>query len=299
MDRFQEMQVFQAVAEERSFSRAARRLALSAPSVTRAVAHLERRLGARLLDRTPRGVRVTEAGERFLADCRRILVELEEAEAVAASDQAVARGLLGVTSPVLFGELVVTPILVDFLTREPGVSIRAVYADRVVPLIEEGIDVAIRIGPLPDSGLVAKRVGRVRRVVCGSPAFFATHGRPAHPEDLVRFPIVASSASAFLTDWRFGDRSREIVVRPNPRLVVSSNHAVIDAARAGAGITRVLSYQVDALVAIGALECVLEDFALEPLPVHVVHAGGRKPPRKVKAFVDHCVAALREIPSLR
>ena len=298
MDRFQEMHVFQAVAEERSFNRAAGRLALSAPSVTRAVAALEKRLGTKLLQRSTRGVRITESGERFLADCRRILAELEAAEGAASAGQAAAHGTLVITAPVLFGDLVLTPILADFLAREPGIAIRAVFADRIVSMVEEGIDVAIRIGHLPDSGLLAKRVGRVRRVVCGAPRFFAEHGRPAHPRDLARMPVVASAASTLLTEWRFREGDREIVVRPTPRLVVSSNRAVIEAARLGAGVTRVLSYQVGALVAAGALECVLDEFELEPLPVHVVYAGGRKAPGKVRAFVEACVGALRGHPDL-
>lgn len=299
MDRFQEMQVFQAVAEERSFNRAARRLSLSAPSVTRAVAALEKRLGAKLLDRSTRGVRITEPGERFLVDCRRILAELEEAEGTAASGQSEARGSLTVTAPVVFGDLIVTPILVDFLDREPGISIRAVFADRIVSMVEEGVDVAIRIGHLPDSGLSAKRVGSVRTVVCAAPRLLEAHGRPTHPRDLDRFPVVSSAASTLLTEWRFLDEGREIVIRPRPRLVVSSNRAAIEAACRSAGIARVLSYQVEALLDAGELECVLDEFALEPLPVHVVHTGGRKAPGKVRAFVDHCVAALRRHSALR
>lgn len=298
MDRFQEMQVFRAVAEEQSFSRAARRVALSAPSVTRAVAALEKRLGTRLLLRTTRGVRPTEAGERFLADCRRILGELEEAEAAAATGQSQARGTLSITAPVLFGDLFVTPILVDFLAREPGISIRAVFADRIVAMVDEGIDVAIRIGHLPDSGLSSKRVGRVRTVVCAAPSLLAARGRPTTPQALADWPVVLSSSSALLTEWRFRKGRDDAFVRVVPRLVVSSNRAAIEAARLGAGLTRLLSYQVDTLIAAGELECVLEDFALEPLPVHVVYPGGRRAPAKVRAFVDQCVEALRRLPAL-
>ncbi len=298
MDRFQEMQVFQTVAEEHSFARAASRLALSAPSVTRAVAALEERLGTKLLQRSTRGVRITETGERFLADCRRILAELEAAEGSASDAQASNRGTLVITAPVLFGDLVLTPILAEFLAREPGIAIRAVFADRIVSMVEEGIDVAIRIGHLPDSGLLAKRVGEVRRVVCAAPSLLDRLGRPEHPHDLARMPIVASAASSLLTEWRFRDGDREVVVRPTPRLVVSSNRAAIEAACLGTGVTRVLSYQVGALVAAGALEGVLEDFELDPLPVHVVHAGGRKAPGKVRAFVEACIGALRDHPAI-
>ncbi|MEZ4333834.1 MAG: LysR family transcriptional regulator [Myxococcota bacterium] len=299
MDRFHEMQVFRAVAEERSFGRAARRLGLSAPSATRAVAALEQRLGTKLLHRTTRGVRPTEAGERFLADCRRILGDLEQSEGAVAAGRSDARGTLAITAPVVFGDLVLTPIVIDFLAREPGISIRAVFADRIVSLVEEGIEVAIRIGPLPDSGLTAKRVGSVRSVVCGSPDFLASHGRPAHPSELDRFPIITSVASTLVTEWRFEAEDRPVVVRPTPRFSVSSNRAAIEAARLGAGLTRVLSYQVDPFVTTGALEVVLADHEADPIPVHVVHAGGRSAPAKVRAFVDHCVAALRKHPALR
>lgn len=298
MDRFHEMQVFLAVAEERSFGRAARRIALSAPSVTRAIAALEKRLGTKLLHRTTRGVRPTEAGERFLVDARRILADLEQSEGAASAGRSDVRGTLAITAPVLFGDLVVTPILIDFLAREPGVAIRAVFEDRIVSLVEEGIDVAIRIGPLPDSGLTAKSVGSVRRVVCASPAFLAAHGRPEHPRALTGLPIIVSAASVLVTEWRFDADGRELIVRPAPRLSVSSNRAAIEAARLGAGLTRVLSYQADPFVAAGELEYVLEDYETDPIPVHVVHSAGRNAPVKVRAFVDYCVATLRRHPAL-
>lgn len=298
MDRFHEMQVFLAVAEERSFGRAARRIALSAPSVTRAIAALEKRLGAKLLHRTTRGVRPTEAGERFLVDARRILADLEQSEGAASAGRSDVRGTLAITAPVLFGDLVVTPILIDFLAREPGVAIRAVFEDRIVSLVEECIDVAIRIGPLPDSGLTAKSVGSVRRVVCASPAFLAAHGRPEHPRALTGLPIIVSAASVLVTEWRFDADDRELIVRPAPRLSVSSNRAAIEAARLGAGLTRVLSYQAEPFVAAGELEYVLEDYETDPIPVHVVHSAGRNAPVKVRAFVDYCVATLRRHPAL-
>jgi DNA-binding transcriptional LysR family regulator len=299
LDRFQEMQVFQAVAEELSFNRAARRLTLSAASVTRAVAGLEKRLGAKLLHRTTRGVRLSEAGDRFLADCRQLLLALEEAEAAAAASEAETRGTLSITASVLFGELFVTPLIVDFLAREPRVTIRALFEDRIVSMVDEGIDVAVRIGRLPDSGLSAKRVGQVRQIVCASPDHLARHGRPAHPRDLLRAPVIASSTSTLLNSWRFSIEGDPLSIHPTPRLVVSSNRAAIEAARRGAGFTRVLSYQVAGLVAAGELELVLEDFALEPIPVHVVSGGGRKPPAKIRAFVEHCVAGLKRHPELQ
>ena len=299
MDRFQEMQVFVAVAQEAGFSAAARRVGLSAASVTRAVAALEQRIGTPLLVRTTRNVYLSEAGQRFLEDCRRILADLQEAEDSAAGSHVQPRGQLVLTAPVLFGQLFVTPLLVDYLQRFPDVSINALLLDRTVSMVEEGIDVAVRIGELPDSNLRAIRVGEVRRVVCGAPGFFAQHGRPRHPEDLERMPVVASSAIGQIKHWTFADEAGQTLsVRPVPRLVVTANQAAITAACQGLGMTRILSYQVAANLAAGDLEIVLADFELPPLPIHVVYQGGRNAPARVRSFVDFTVSALREHPAL-
>ena len=194
MDRFQEMQVFAAVAQDQGFSAAARRLGLSAASVTRAVAALEKRIGTLLLTRTTRSVHLSEAGQRYLEDCRRILAEVQEAEDSAAGSHTQPRGQLTITAPVLFGELFVTPVMVNYLTQFPEVSINGLLVDRVVSMVEEGIDVAVRIGELPDSNQHAIRVGEVRRVVCGSPEFLTARGRPRHPQDLAQAPVIATSS---------------------------------------------------------------------------------------------------------
>lgn len=298
MDRFQEMQVFLAVAEEQGFAAAARRLNMSPPSVTRAVAALEERIGTLLLTRTTRSVHITEAGHRFAEDCRRILAELEEAEESAAGSHAMPRGQLTLTAPVLFGELFVTPLMVDFLKQYPAVQIRALLVDRVVSMVDEGVDVAVRIGNLPDSGLNAVRVGEVRRVICASPVFLNAHGRPTHPEQLLQLPVVASASSPLLNDWQFIDAGSPLNVRLQPRLIVTANQAAINAASLGWGLTRVLSYQVAMKVASGELEIVLQDYELPPLPVHVVYQGGRKVAAKVRAFVDCCEQRLGQDPAL-
>lgn len=299
MDRFQEMQIFATVAQEQGFSAAARRLGLSAASVTRAVAALEQRIGTQLLIRTTRNVHLSEAGQRYLEDCRRILVEVQEAEDSAAGSHAQPRGQLTVTAPVLFGELFVTPLMAGYLTQYPDVSINALLVDRVVSMVEEGIDVAVRIGELPDSNQHAIRVGEVRRVICASPAYLAQHGRPEHPQALAGAPVVATSSIGQLRSWPFVDQGEAISVRPEPRLVVTANQAAIAAACLGLGLTRVLSYQVAGKVASGELEIVLADFELPPLPIHVVYQGGRKAPARVRSFVDHAVKALREHPALQ
>jgi DNA-binding transcriptional LysR family regulator len=299
MDRFQEMQVFAAVAQDQGFSAAARRLGLSAASVTRAVAALEQRIGTQLLIRTTRSVHVSEAGQRYLEDCRRILAEVQEAEDSAAGSHTQPRGQLTITAPVLFGQLFVTPVMADYLAQYPDVSINALLLDRMVSMVEEGIDVAVRIGELPDSNQHAIRVGEVRRVICGSPGYFDIHGRPSHPQHLAGAPVVATSAIGQLRSWPFLDQGQPLSVRPEPRLVVTANQAAIAAACMGVGPTRVLSYQVADKVASGELEVVLADFELPPLPIHVVYQGGRKAPARVRSFVDFTVKALREHPALK
>ncbi|WP_339545412.1 LysR family transcriptional regulator [Pseudomonas sp. RA_35y_Pfl2_P32] len=299
MDRFQEMQVFMAVAHDQGFAAAARRLGLSAASVTRAVAALEARIGAQLLIRTTRTVQLTEAGQRYLEDCRRILADLQDAQESAAGSHAEPRGQLTITAPVLFGDLYVTPVVVGFLEQYPQVSIHALLVDRVVSLVEEGVDVAVRIGELPDSSQYAIAVGEVRRVVCGSADYLRRYGRPQHPEDLGRARIIATSAIGQQRSWPFMAAGASISVRLEPRMVVTANQAAITAATLGLGLTRVLSYQVADKVAAGELEIVLEDFELPPLPIHVVYQGGRKAPARVRCFVDYAVQALREHPALR
>ncbi|WP_095188713.1 LysR family transcriptional regulator [Pseudomonas sp. Irchel 3E19] len=299
MDRFQEMQVFAAVAQDQGFSAAARRLGLSAASVTRAVAALEQRIGTQLLIRTTRSVHLSEAGQRYLEDCRRILAEVQEAEDSAAGSHAQPRGQLTVTAPVLFGELFVTPVMAGYLAQYPDVSINAVLVDRIVSMVEEGIDVAVRIGELADSNQHAIRVGEVRRVVCGSPQYLAEHGRPSHPKALAGLPVVATAATGQMRNWPFLEQGEPLIVRPEPRLVVTANQAAITAACLGLGLTRVLSYQVANKVAAGELEIILADFELPPLPIHVVYQGGRKAPARVRSFVDFTVNALREHPALK
>lgn len=298
MDRFQEMQVFAAVAQDQGFSAAARRLGVSAASVTRAVAALEKRIGTPLLTRTTRSVHLSEAGQRYLEDCRRILAEVQEAEDSAAGSHTQPRGQLSITASVLFGELFVTPVMVEYLKRFPDVTINALIVDRVVSMVEEGIDVAVRIGELPDSNHHAIRVGEVRRVICASPQCLEIHGRPQHPQELAHLPIVATSAIGQQRSWPFQDSGMSLTVRPEPRLVVTSNQAAITAACMGLGFTRVLSYQVASRVAAGDLEIVLADFELPPQPVHVIYQGGRKAPARIRSFVDRVVSALRDHPAL-
>jgi len=293
MDRFHLMSVFVAVAETEGFAAGARRLQMSPPSVTRAIASLEEQLGVKLFNRTTRYVRTTEAGQRYLTDARRILADLDAADEAAAGINAEPRGHLTITAPVMFGRLHVLPGIIDYLERYPGTEVSAVFLDRVVNLLEEGIDVGIRIGELPDSSMQALRVGSVRMVTCAAPNYLERNGMPQHPKDLLQHSIIVSSAGANTTDWQFYQRKDTWSQRLQPRLRVTTNDAAIEAAVQGLGITRLLSYQVAAQISEHKLQRVLEDFEAPPLPIHIVHREGRYSSTRVRAFIDLLAERLR------
>ncbi|MEE9681011.1 LysR family transcriptional regulator [Pseudomonas moraviensis] len=299
MDRFQEMRMFLAVAEEGGFAAAARRLNTSPPSVTRAIAALEQRIGTRLLSRTTRSLHLTEAGHRYLDDCRRILCDVDEAEEAAAGSYRVPCGHLSVTASVLFGELFIAPLLAQYVDAFPSVHLKALLVDRVVNMAEEGIDVAVRIGHLHENNQHAIKVGEVRQVICGTPDYFARYGRPQHPNELSRANIVMSSASHLLSDWQFVHADGPLSFRFEPRLVVTANQAAINIASSGWGITRVLSYQVASQVAAGELELVLEAFEPPALPVQLVYLKHPRVPAKVRTFVDFLSERLQHHPALK
>ena len=290
MDRLYLMAVFVAVAEEESFAAGARRLGMSPPAVTRAISALEDRLGVKLLNRTTRYVRVTDAGNRYLDDCRRIIQETDEADEAAAGINAEPRGHLAVTAPVMFGRLFVIPGIVDYLQRYPAMEVSAVFLDRVVNLLEEGFDVGIRIGELPDSTMRAIRVGHVRRVMCASPGYLSEHGTPSNPAELMHHKIVAASGVSPVMDWKFAP---DLSVKVKPRLTLTSNDAAIEAVLADMGITRLLSYQIECQRATGQLQIILSEFEPPPLPIHVIHREGRYASAKVRSFVDLMVSKLR------
>ncbi|ACS42545.1 MULTISPECIES: LysR family transcriptional regulator [Methylorubrum] len=295
MDRLQGMRVFVRVAESGGFAGAARALSMSPAAVTRAVAALEAVIGARLFIRTTRSVKLTEAGGRYLEDCRRILAEIAEAEAAAAGSTATPTGVLTLTAPVQFGRLYVLPVVTDYLTRHPAVTVRALFLDRIVNLIEEGIDVGVRIGHLADSGLTATRVGSVRRVVCAAPSYLERHGVPETPRDLRDHAVIGASNPGTLPEWRFGPEGRT-TVGVHARLVCNTVDAALAAALDGWGIARLLSYQVASAVAEGRLRILLTDDEEAPVPIHVVSPGGRRAPAKTRAFVDLAAARLRADP---
>ena len=289
MDRFLLMKIFVGVAEEQGFAAGARRLRMSPPAVTRAIATLEKRLGVQLLHRTTRHVRTTEAGKRYLEDARRILAEADAADEAAAGINTQPRGRVSVTAPVLFGRMYVMPGIVEYLTRYPGTEVAAVFLDRVVNLLEEGFDVGIRIGELPDSNLHAVRVGSVRVVLCASNEYLERGNIPRTPRDLLKHSLIASRAGGDSFDWRFEGR----LLRTQPRLSVTTNDAAIEAALRGFGITRLLSYQVAPLIAGGELKLILQKYEPPPLPIHIVHQEGRHASAKVRTFVDLMIQRLR------
>ncbi|GAB3029199.1 LysR family transcriptional regulator [Bowmanella dokdonensis] len=290
MDRFHQLRVYVAVVEEQGFQAAARRLNLSPPAVTRAVAALEAALGIKLLNRTTRHVRTTEVGLHYFDDARRILNELEQADEAAVGINAEPQGHLVVTAPTLFGRNFVLDCIVEYLQRYPKMQVDALFLDRMVNMLEEGVDVGVRIGDLPDSTLRARKVGSVRLVLCASPAYLKKAGLPQHPEELKAHSLIVSKAASSMYDWRFthGDKNQTTIKIPQlaPRLTVTTNDAAIHAAKQGFGITRVLSYQIADELARGQLKILLENFEPSPRPVNIIHREGRYASPKVRVFMD-------------
>jgi len=294
MDRIDTLTVFVAVAEQGSFVAAARRLRRSPAAVTRAVAALEDRLATRLFNRTTRAVALTDAGARYLDLSRRALAEFEELELSAASERIEPRGRLTVTAPEMFGRLHVLPIAQDFMREHAAVEVSLLLLDRIVSLIDEGIDVGVRIAHLPDSSLRAIHVGHVRRVLCAGPAYLARHGAPKRPQDLSAHETIATGGSSAPMDhWTFGEGPAAVHVPVKSRLIVNTVQAALEAAMRGGGIARALSYQVEPLVADKKLRIVLARDEPPPVPIHIVHPAGRHLSPKVRLFIDAATATLR------
>ncbi|GEA12046.1 LysR family transcriptional regulator [Alteromonas sp. KUL49] len=293
MDKLHTMQIFIEVAKHQSFSAAAEALNLSAPAVTRAIANLEHGLGVKLLHRTTRHVRLTDAGQGYLGDAKRILESIEEAEAAATGSYAKPKGTLTITAPVLFGQMHVMPIVTEYLERHTGVQVRAVFLDRVTNLMEEQFDVAIRIDHLKDTSLYATQVGRVGRIAVGAPSYFEQYGYPQHPSELSDHRIIATSSDQVST-WSFNDKGKKLAVKVSPRLACNQSAASINAAISGYGIARTMSYQVGEAINDGRLVRVLEDYENVPFPVSVVRLEGRQSSAKVRHFVDLAIERLRE-----
>lgn len=295
MDRIDAMKVFVAALDEGSLAKAGRRLGRSPAAVSRAIQFLEAHVGAELLHRTTRSLKLSEAGERYAAACRRVLTDLEEADMLAAGERSAPRGTLALTAPVLAGEVVLQPVLDAFMDAYPAVTSRLYLLERPVNLIDEGIDVALRIAHLADSSQIAMRVGEVRRVVVAAPRYLAQHPRIAEPADLAKQQIVAMTHFG-LDSWSFPPSAGSSVPRTvafNPRLVVNSIRGAVASAVAARGVTRLFSYHVAAEVRDGALAILLADDEPPKLPVHLIVPQGRLSVPKVRAFVDFAVPRLR------
>jgi len=297
MDRLDELAVFVAIIEAGSLVSASRRLRRSPPAITRALSSLEDRIGVRLVDRTTRRLAPTEAGSTLAERARALLAGYEEV--LAGASEAPIRGVLRITAPVQFGRRHVAPIVSAFLNAHPDVRVELSLNDRNVDLIEEGLDLAVRIGPLADSSLVARQVGSVRRVVVASPAYLARRGVPRTPSDLATHDTIFGMARSPAREWRFGPSQRGPLVRLSPRLLVDDVEAQLQAAQSGRGIARVLSYQVSDELASGVLVRLLQDFEPEPLPVQLVTLSRSHMAPKVRAFLDSAVQIFRNVDVIR
>lgn len=293
MDRFNELKVFVSVAENGGFAKAAARLRSSPPAVTRTVAALEQRVGVQLFNRTTRMVSMTEAGRRFLEHARRILTDLDVAESELAGESTMPSGHLTITSPVTMGRMMLPSIVTDFLHAHPHVTAKVLLFDRITNLIEEGIDVGLRVGQLPDSSLIARQVGEVRRILVASPAYLSKHGRPKDPTDLKRHSMIAFTGLLPSREWVFGEAKTARRITLKPRFEINDAAAAIAAAEGGGGITIALSYMVARQIGERRLQQVLGSFAPSAVPVQLVYPESRLVAPKVRAFVDYAAPKLR------
>lgn len=294
MDRLESMAILIAVVDAGSLSAAARKLDMPLATVSRKLGELETHLNTRLLLRTTRQLSLTEAGASYLGACRRILEEIGEAERTASGEYATPKGELVVTAPVVFGRLHIVPVVAEFLAHYPDININLVLTDRVTHMMEEQIDAALRIGHLPDSSMMATRVGTVRRVICASPAYLEARGMPRTPRELSLHDCITFEVLASRRAWEFGSGKAELSVPVHSRLSVNTAEAAIDAATLGVGLVRVLSYQVAESLRQRALQVVLDAYEADPLPVSLVHKGQSPLPLKLRAFLDFVAPRLRE-----
>lgn len=289
------LETFVAVADTGNFSAASRKLNISAPSVTRIIGDLKAYLGVQLLHRTTRIVTLTDIGLRYLADSRQILEDTLVADDAAKGAHQAPTGTLRITASTMFGRIYITPIITEFLSLYPNVRVEALFVDRVVNIFEEGLDVAVRIGHLPDSSMMANRVGQVSLQLCGCPDYLEKNGIPQHPDDLTDHELIGLSLGNFQSEWKFQD---SLSIKPVFKFSVNSIPAGLAAAREGWGLIRVLSYQIGPDLDIGCLKTVLHEFAPEPVPIHLLHGQGRQSSAKVRAFIDLATKRLRADPFL-
>lgn len=295
MDRFEAMSLLVIVTEKGSLSAVSRALHIPLPTLSRKISDLESLLGTRLLIRTTRKLSLTDAGIAYVAAARRILEQVEDAEREAAGEFVVPKGELVITAPVLFGRLHVLPVVTDFLELFPAINVRLVLADHNVHLVDDNVDMAVRIGKLPDSSMVATRIGEMRTVMCASPALLAKYGEPQTPEALAGLPCVRVETPMPSSSWRFQvPGSTKIIDVPiRPRLLVSTAEAVMQAAVRGVGVTRLLHYQVADAVENGTLRIILQAFEPETAPISLVHASRGHMPLKMRRFIDFALPRIR------
>jgi len=291
MDRIDAMQAFVAVADLQGFAPAARKLGLSPSGVTRLIAALEDHLGARLLQRTTRSVTLTDVGARYLERIRRILADVEETEGSVQDERTRPSGRLVVSAPVGFGRLHVSPVMSAYLTRYPEVSGELRLSDRMINLVEDGVDLAVRIGHLADSSLVARHVGEMRRIVVASDGYLKQRGEPKTPEAIASHLTIQFGAMVASPEWHFVQDGREVRVACTPRFTTNSADAAIQYAEQGGGLTRVLAYQAAEAIKAGRLRIVLEKFEQPPLPIHIVYPTSRLLSAKVRTFIDLVIDA--------
>jgi DNA-binding transcriptional LysR family regulator len=297
-DRLYLISVFVAVVDANGFAGAARNLGVSPPAVTRAIAELENQLGVRLLIRTTRVVRVTEAGARYVEDCRRILLTLAEADEAIGGMHGHPKGKLILTAPVLFGSRFVTAIVSEYLQRYQDVSVSCMFLDRLVNMMDEGVDIAVRIGELPDSSMQAIQVGKIRRLICASPAYLERYGIPTSPDDLSEHSIISASGASTAIEWRLREAGKMRTIKLNARMATTTNDSAIVAAAAGLGLTRLMSYQAADQLRSGLLKTVLVEFEPEALPLNLLHREGRMASPKARAFLDLAIERMRNDPAL-
>lgn len=295
MDRFLQMRIFVAVVDHGSFAKAAQQLLMSPSGVTRAIAALEQRLGILLLSRNTRRLQLTDAGRRFADDCKRLLLDMDDASEASRGVQDELSGPLVVSAPVLFGEQVLTPIITEFLTRHPKVQLRLLLSDQLLNLADEGIHVALRIAPTQSGYERCDIVGYVRRVVCASPAYLAEHGTPETPQQLLTHRLIDAQT---VGPWAFVQGHSMFQLPITPWLRVNANQAALSAAEAGFGITHLMSYQVASALAAGRLQPVLTDYQTATIPVQLVCPAGRRPTPKTLRFIEFCTSHLRDHPAL-
>jgi DNA-binding transcriptional LysR family regulator len=262
-------------------------------TVSRKVSELEESLGVQLLARSTRRVSLTDTGQQYFEACRRILDDVAEAERAASGEYQSPRGELIITTPIVFGRLHIVPVVTEFLDAYGQVDVQMMLVDRVVDLIDEHIDLALRIGELPDSSLIAVRIGSIGRIVCTSPAYLAAHGVPTHPRELAGHDAVTFAGLSSPKEWSFRVGGKTERFRVRSRLTVNTAEAALEAAMAGAGLTRVMSYQAAGAVRDGRLVIVLRDYEPEPNPISLVYPSGRLVPLKLRAFLDFAVPRLK------